>query len=398
VERQNVLLTGGRAFVTLELARHLARHGHRVVVAESVPIHLCRYSRCVAKHYRVPAPNVEGEAFIAALIKLVQREKIDVLIPTCEEIFFVAQGLERLRPYCRVLCAPFEQLARLHSKWEFIQSAACYDLLVPETHLFNSNTDLRRFLQEHGTAFVLKPVFSRFASKVVFADTMADHIEQLPIMQEYPWVAQERIDGEAFCSYSIVVEGRLLAHAVYPVRYRAELGSCVHFTPVEHAAIDDWITRFLQHERFSGQIAFDLIVTPAGRVYPIECNPRATSGFHLFRQEQPLHRALLAPDDPIEPALRPLITNRAMIAIAMLVYGLPSLRSWTQARTWLHAFLCARDVVFDWRDPLPFLLQPLLLWYNWKESRKRGISILEFATHDIEWNGPAKNKPQVTFL
>ncbi|WP_220208513.1 hypothetical protein [Reticulibacter mediterranei] len=390
MERQNVLLTGGRAFVTLELARHLARHGHRIIVAESMPVHLCRYSRCVANHYRVPAPNVEGDAFIDALIAIVQREKIDVLIPTCEEVFFVAQGLERLRPYCRVLCAPFEQLARLHSKWEFIQSAACYGLLVPQTYLFTSNADLHQFLQEHGESFVLKPVFSRFASKVVFADTVADQIEQLPITQEYPWVAQQRIDGEAFCSYSIVSDGKLLAHAVYPVYYRAGLGSCIHFAPVEHVAIDDWITRFLQYERFSGQIAFDLIVTPDGKVYPIECNPRATSGLHLFRQGQPLHRALLAPDEPVEQMLRPLLTNRAMIAIAMLVYGLPSLRSWAEARAWLRAFLHACDVVFDWSDPLPFLLQPLLFWYNWNESRKRGISILEFATYDIEWNGSSK--------
>jgi predicted ATP-grasp superfamily ATP-dependent carboligase len=390
IERQNVLLTGGRAFATLELARHLARHGHRVVGAESMPIHLCRYSRYVAKHYRVPAPNVESGAFIDALVAIVQREKIDVLIPTCEEIFFVAQGLERLRPYCRVLCASFEQLMRLHSKWEFIQSAARYGLLVPKTHLFTSNADLQQFLQEHGEAFVLKPVFSRFASKVVFSDAMADQIAQLPITQAYPWVAQERIDGEAFCSYSIVSNGKLLAHAVYPVRYRAGLGSCIYFAPIEHAAIDEWITRFLQHERFSGQIAFDLIVTPDGTVYPIECNPRATSGLHLFQPDQPLYRALLAPGDHVEPMLQPPLTNRAMIAIAMLVYGLPSLGSWAQMRAWLCALLRARDVVFDWRDPLPFLLQPLLLWYNWKESRKRSISILEFSTYDIEWNGSSK--------
>jgi len=344
----------------------------------------------------VPAPNVECEAFLAALIKLVQREKIDVLIPTCEEIFFVAQGLERLYPYCRVLCPPFEQLARLHSKWEFIQSASQAGLPVPETHLFTASSDLHQFLQEHGTSFVLKPVFSRFASKVVFADTMVDQSELLSITPIYPWVAQRRIDGEAFCTYSIADEGRLLAHAVYSVNYRAGVGSCVYFAPVEHAAIDAWITRFLQHERFSGQIAFDIIVTPDGTVYPIECNPRATSGLHLFQQEQPLHRVLLASDDSLEQPLRPLLTNRAMIAIAMLVYGLPG--SWTKLRVWLRDFLHARDVVFDWCDLLPFLLQPLLLWYNWKESRRLGISLLEFSTHDIEWNGPAKNEQRVTFL
>src|SRR5579862_3436967 len=96
----HVLLTGGRAPVTLDLARKFARAGYCVSVAESSPVHLCRYSNSVRNCYDVPPPNTEPAAFIAALIEIIREEQIDLLIPTCEEVFFVAQGLERLSEYC----------------------------------------------------------------------------------------------------------------------------------------------------------------------------------------------------------------------------------------------------------------------------------------------------------
>ncbi|HTK09811.1 MAG TPA: hypothetical protein VL485_21745 [Ktedonobacteraceae bacterium] len=383
-------MTGGRAFVTLELARQFSRQGHRVIVAESVPVHLCRYSRCVRKHYRVPRPNAEPEAYIDALIDIIRREQIDLLIPTCEEIFFIAQGRERLQAHCHVFVASFAQMQRLHSKWDFIQCASQHHLTVPDTHYLASQNDLRSFLAHNQRPFVLKPVFSRFATNVICcADTRSfpPTLASLPISARYPWVAQEMMVGQAFCTYSIASQGRLLAHTVYPLHYRAGQGACIHFEAVEHPAIDQWVARFVECEQFSGQIAFDMIVTADGTVYPLECNPRATSGIHLFQDALPT--AFLSGQGSQENVLRPDPNVRAMIAVAMLLYGLPTvLRSWTGFSKWVETFFHARDVIFATNDIKPFLLQPLILWYNWKESRKLHLSIQEFSTLDIEWNGP----------
>ncbi|HWS83129.1 MAG TPA: hypothetical protein VN207_02610 [Ktedonobacteraceae bacterium] len=391
IECKSILLTGGRAFVTLDLARQFARHGHRVVVAESVFIHLCRYSRCVKKNYLVPRPNTDPTAYIDTLLDIIQQEKIDQLIPTCEEIFFIAQGLDRIREHCSVFVASLEQMQRLHSKWDFIQCASRHGLLVPDTHLLTSHDDLEQFLANNHRPFVLKPVYSRFATKVIRVDNtqqpqcLLDHVT---ISENYPWVAQELLNGQAFCTYSIASSGRLLAHAVYPVTYTADLGACIYFEPVEHPDIDQWVSRFIQQEHFSGQIAFDIIVTPAGTVYPIECNPRATSGIHLFQAKDQLHTACLLQQGHSEKVLKPRPEVRGMIALAMVVYGLPAIRSWSHFRDWLHKFLHARDVIFDANDIKPFLYQPLILWYNWQASRKGCLSIQEFSTVDIEWNGP----------
>lgn len=343
----------------------------------------------------MPQPKNEPEAYIDALLRIVQGEQIDLIIPTCEEIFFIARDLEHLQAYCAVFAAPLEQIQRLHSKWEFNQRALHYGLCVPETHLLTSQRDLQQFLAHTSRPCVLKPVFSRFATKVLIVESArrsASSFEHLHISERYPWVAQEKIEGRAFCSYSVARNGKLIAHAVYAENFTAGQGACIQFEALEHPGIDCWVERFVWREKFSGQIAFDFIVTSAGRVYPLECNPRATSGIHLFQRDRQLPGVFLEEADqagkPGQPVLRPDTSTRAMIAPAMLIYGLPGLRSWTRLKEWLRIFVRSKDVIFDPRDMLPFLSQPLLLWYNWRGSRSLALSLQEFSTVDIEWNGP----------
>lgn len=375
--------------MTLDLVRQLARAGHQVIVAESVPVHLCRYSNCVKKSYLVPQPNCETAAYIDALISIVQAEQVDLIIPTCEEVFFIAEALDHLREHCAVFVAPLAQMRRLHSKWEFNQLARRSGLRVPETHILTSQYDLQQFMACNQRPFVLKPVFSRFATKVLMInerEQTSSSWHHLTISEQYPWVAQERIEGQGFCSYSIAHCGKLVAHAVYAENFTAGRGACIQFAPVEHPGIDCWVKRFVELEQFSGQIAFDFIVTEAGEVFPLECNPRATSGIHLFRRSDALPGAFLE-EHHHQQVRKPQASTQAMIALAMLVYGLPSVHSWARLKEWLRIFSQAKDVVFDARDVKPFLYQPFILWYNWKESRAAGLSLLEFSTKDIEWNG-----------
>src|SRR5512140_1701805 len=102
----NVLLTGGRAPATLELARLFHRSGHRVFVAESLRGHLSAPSRAVNGNFVVPPPRQDTEGFIKALRGIIAAQHIDLLIPTCEEIFYVSKGLHELP--CKVLAEPID--------------------------------------------------------------------------------------------------------------------------------------------------------------------------------------------------------------------------------------------------------------------------------------------------
>ena len=391
---KSILLTGGRAPVTLELARMFAQVGHRVIVAESMLVHLCRYSRWVAKNYIVPPPNQAQQGYIDALVKIIQSEHIDLLIPTCEEIFFVARGLERLKEFCTVFAAPIDEIQRLHNKWTFNQLVHESGLPAPRTQLLCSQADLQNYLGQQRQSFmpcVLKLAYSRFATQVHIIDDQRQ-FERLPsdlaISESSPWLAQEKIEGQAFCSYSIAHKGKLIAHALYPQTFTSgQLGACIHFQAVMQPDIDEWVRHFLEHSQFSGQIAFDFIISADKTVYALECNPRATSGAHLFQSSEQLEQAFLCPDQ-VQDTIRPQAGTQAMIAVAMLIYG-PAVifRSWTFFQRWLYAITHARDVIFERADPRPFLAQPLILWYNWRSSRQHKRSMLANSTYDIEWNG-----------
>jgi len=82
--------------VTLELARLFRRAGHRVLMAESLAWHLSRPSVAVAANYRVPPPRQDPAGFTRALAEIVRRERVDLVLPTCEEIFAVAGGRAEL--------------------------------------------------------------------------------------------------------------------------------------------------------------------------------------------------------------------------------------------------------------------------------------------------------------
>lgn len=387
-EPRNILITGGRAPVALELARLFKAAGHRVYAAESAAYHLCRVSSAVEASIRVPSPRHQPRAYIRRLSELAAELKIDLLVPTCEEIFYIAAGLDQFTG-CRVLSAERSVLAGLHHKGEFIAMARSFGLTVPDTELINSAGEWQRAVERaaaNGEQRVYKPAYSRFASQVILPGMKA--LPPAGISAAAPWVSQEYIQGKALCTYSIVHEGTVAAHAAYDSRYRTgRSGASVYFQPLEHPAAQEWVRRFAGASGFSGQISFDFIEAVNGTLYPIECNPRATSGIHLFAPQDGLTDALLNPGLLVQSGtiIVPRSSRTAMLAIPMLNCGLKpgpgGLRSWRQA--WRGA----TDVVFRKDDLRPVLEQLRVVYSAFRTAKRHRISLTEALTEDIEWNG-----------
>ncbi|MGA7937545.1 MAG: ATP-grasp domain-containing protein, partial [Kovacikia sp.] len=292
--KQTILLMGGRAPVTLELARQFRRAGHRVLVADSLRHQLCTCSRAVAKNFVVPAPREQPTAYIAALRQIIQSEQVDWLIPTCEEIFYIAAGLEQLQAHCQVLGEPLEKLQHLHNKWQFIQRMQALGLTVPQTWLLQSAQDLQAVVSAPTPErLVLKPIYSRFASQVRFLSKPVTELPQIDLHPNKLWVAQEFIAGTHYCLYGVAHHGQLTAFAAYPTVFTAGAGSCICFQSVEHPGLLTWMKTVVEAEQFTGQIAFDLIETAEGMLYPLECNPRSISAIHLFAAPDRLEQAFL---------------------------------------------------------------------------------------------------------
>jgi predicted ATP-grasp superfamily ATP-dependent carboligase len=375
----NILLTGGRAPATLELARAFHRAGHTVFMAESLRGHLSQPSAAVKANFVVPAPRQNKEAFLIALKRIIEENQIDLLIPTCEEIFYVSMGREKLP--CAVFAEPIKKLNMFHNKWSFVVNAIGLDLYAPETILISNQDDILH-AYAHWRSLILKPVYSRFAARTLIMPPLKKALSTLKF--DSPWVAQEFLDGQQYCTYSVCHNGVVHAHTTYPSSFTAGQGATIVFEHVEHAAIFNWVKTFVRENNFTGQIAFDFIQTQQGHLYALECNPRATSGVHLLASNPLFVDAFV---NPKPGCLTPLGKSRRMVSTAMLMYALPAAIRNGQFLHWVKTFFTSRDVILDLRDPMPFLLQLRGIFAYLALARKYEITPLEASTFDIEWNG-----------
>jgi hypothetical protein len=350
---------------------------------------LCGASRAVQDSFRLPEPRRQPYDFALQLARLIERERIEVLVPTCEEVFYVGRFKALLTERARVFCPDLDVLRSLHSKSEFaslVEREAGFgsNVHAPESWRITGGADISS-LPAPSDQLVFKPVYSRFAVETLIRPK---HEEALAIAAapDRPWLAQRCIDGRELCSYSVCRDGAVQAHALYEPAWRAGKGAGIFFEPRAVPAIARFVEGLARHFNLTGQVAFDFIEDYAGRVFVLECNPRATSGVHLFGDA--LAAAFLQPGAAVAPRPEP-----RMFAAAMAMLGGASvLRSRHLASDWQRLWRDVRrgrDVLWSAADPWPALYSLLgAAAFSWRGLR-HGISATAATTHDIEWDGGA---------
>lgn len=383
---RRVLITGARAPAAVELAILFNQIGAEVHVADSTPLLLAAGLTCVADSHRLPPARDNPSSYARAVAELVQRVEIDLVVPTCEEVFFLAAGRDAGYDI-PLLAPPLATLRQVHDKFAFAQLAKAAGVAVPDAQLLTSTADVAR-LGARSRSLVVKPCFSRFGTQTrigVDASELTD-IRPTPAA---PWIAQELLSGEECCGYAVAIGGRLAAFSAYRPRYRMGKAASYYFEPVDLPDGEHIAQKVIATTGFHGQIAFDLIRVRDGTLFPIECNPRATSGVHLFVGAPELAARMLenANDDAI---LRPRPgTPPATVASAMWLFGAPRALL-GDLSTWKRDLRRARDVLDVPGNPLNRRAWRVFGAYC-LEALKRRSSLRAVATTDIEWNGEALN-------
>ncbi len=378
-----VLLTSSRAPVTLDFARRFHDCGDEVYVCDSLRFPCARFSNASRRSTLTVAPADDPIGYANAINSIVDKNKIDLLVPTCEEIFYIAALRKQIQ--CDVFVDDFENLQTIHNKWKFSQAAGTDSVKVPESFLFSSRMELDTFLAAYGCSdFVFKPVYSRFASETLVAPDRST-VDQISVSLDKPWIAQRRVLGQEFSTYSIARDGQLLAHCTYRSVFRAGVGSGICFQSVDQPLIVEFTKQFVERFRFTGQIGFDFMIDSSCQFWVLEGNPRTTSGLHLLPNDNSLVQAIKgnASDGLIEP--RDSVWQQ--VFVAMLFFGLGDALKKRKIGSYLQQWLTSRDVVFRWSDPLPFLALPLTLGELYWLSLRRRVNLRQATTVDIEYNG-----------
>lgn len=373
----NFLLTGSRAPVTLELARNLALFDHKVILADSLRYPIASNSKAVTRSYLVCDPRGNLNKFGESLIEIIKNEKIDILIPTCEEILYVSRLLSKLKKYCQVFCNDFKLLKQLHSKYQVLNLANELPIRIPHTIQFRNEEELS---EKCLIGFIIKPEFGRFGQKILFnpdQSQLSAYLEEL----NQNCVLQEKIVGTEYCTYALAVNGKVMASVIYEPKYRLGSSASYYFKSEHQPKIDYFVQQFCEKVNFTGNIGFDIIVSN-GEPYLIECNPRITSGLHLLWKEN-LADCILRQ----EPLQKNTLYPSAQVSLAMLFLGLPRAISKLKIKKWWHDLRAARDVIHRNGDRFFLFFIFLSLLELLQIAFRNKISIRSAATQGVEWNG-----------
>jgi hypothetical protein len=160
--------------------------------------------------------------------------------------------------------------------------------------------------------------------------------------------------------------------------------SSYYFEPAVEPRIEACVRALVAATRFTGQISFDWIRDADGRCRVLECNPRATSGLHLFDLQDALPDALAGEATALVHSQSP---QPRMITAVMATSGLWDACRRGKLAAWRRDFARARDVIAPPGDRRPLLGGLADVAAYARLALRQRCSLREAATRDIEWDG-----------
>ena len=353
---KTILISGGKMTKALQLARSFHWAGHRVILIESHKYWLTghRFSWAVDRFYTVPSPQAKDYA--AALLEIVQKEGVDVYIPVCSPVasYYDAEAKRVLSERCEVMQFDPEMVQKLDDKSEFSAIAAALGLAVPDSYRITQPQQILDFdFSKHAQKYILKSIpydsVRRLDLTRLPCNTpleTAAFVQSLPISEQHPWIMQAFMTGQEYCTHSTVRNGELQVYCCCK-----SSAFQINYEMVDKPEIEAWVRAFVKGLNLTGQVSFDFIQATDGRVYAIECNPRTHSAITMFYNHVDVARAYLESDFPV---IQPLKSSRPTYWLYHEIWRLVTHPMKIEQR--LKIIASGKDAIFDWSDPLPFLM------------------------------------------
>ncbi|MET0188213.1 MAG: ATP-grasp enzyme, partial [Pseudonocardia sediminis] len=233
-EPRTIMISGGKMTKALALARSFHRAGHRVVLVESAKYRLTghRFSRAVDRFHVVPTPESDG--YVDALVAVARAEDVDVFVPVSSPVasYHDALAKKELSALCDVVHLDADMVETLDDKYRFTTLAASMGLGVPDRHRITDPQQVIDFdWAGHGAGhgagagrtYILKslaydPVRRMDLTELprpTPAETAA-FVRSLPISPDNPWILQEFVRGQEYCTHATVRDGDVQLHCCCP--------------------------------------------------------------------------------------------------------------------------------------------------------------------------------------
>lgn len=379
-----VLVTSSRNTFALDIIRKLGSLGHEVHASDTYGGAVGSHSRYLTGHFVTSSPRFETDAFIDEVGRYAAEHGIELIVPSFEEVFYLAARAADLPAGVRVYAGSFADLARLHDKASFQRLAASAEVPLPETVVVTSPEELKSAIARFPRYFA-RAAFSR--GGVGLLTNTGPLAGTVPVdgcipTPDQPWLVQPFVDGPMVCSYSTIVDGRITSHCTYRAPEQWHHSTGITFLAVDSTDTLAYAQRIVDalDPSFTGQLSFDFVDSDQG-LRIIECNPRPTNGVILLEAEA--FAAALLGDGDATAIAEPGTERQVSLAVLADCFSEPL----SHLPTSLHDLLHVRDVGAGWHDSLAMLWSPATIVHGAKVEHGSRKEILAALGDDIVWNG-----------
>jgi len=223
--------------------------------------------------YNVPLAK-EEEAYISALIKIVEEEQVNIIIPTADIEFFILSKYKvrfRNNYNCNILINDYDEIVRFNDKWLAYQWYIENKLPTPKSFLADHLDKLQNDLRGFEYPLFLKPRVGG-GSRTIFKVKSFEEIVKFqpivpnPIVQEYLFPDNEEFTAGTYRTAGndvfVIVLKRTLK---FGMTYTAEV--------VFNDVFEDFAKQIILHTNLKGSNNIQFRVTKEGPKI-LEINPR----------------------------------------------------------------------------------------------------------------------------
>ena len=304
-----VLLSDGSGLTARQTATQLADGGHAVYVLSPDPICLARFTRRVRRVFPVPAYRADPLRWLAAALRVYRDARMDVLLPTQEQVAVLAARAGLLRAAgVRTVLPSFTALAQVQDKISAAGTLAAAGLAQPESAVLRTPEQAAAW--DRFPVFLKQPIGTATTGVRRVADR-AELAQAVSAAGAFPvggLLAQLPAAGPLAMVQAVFAAGELVAcHATLRVREGAGGGSS-HKRSLDLPAARADLARLGRHLGWHGALSADAILTPDGPRY-IDVNPRLVEPANARRAGVDLVGPLLSlaggDTPPVQPAAGP---------------------------------------------------------------------------------------------
>ena len=222
---KRVLVLDANQRSALAVTRSLGKRKIEVLTAEETPTALAGTSVFCKHHYTYPSPGLNAEQFIETLIELVNKQRVDILLPMTELTSLLLLENKSLFPDTIIPFPDINTVESISDKCSLMQTASELAIPVPEILFSGKLDDFNCDLKTLPYPVVIKPGKSWLRiqgtwtrSSVKYAENSVEAqkiLETDSALGNCPFMVQEYISGHGrgvFCLYDNGTPVAFFAH------------------------------------------------------------------------------------------------------------------------------------------------------------------------------------------